>query len=263
MTVTATYEASLARVRVAATDAFSASYIKIDRTSDGVRYTTVRGAAALPAAGGVSIDDFEFDPNVVNTYQARSYSAVDALLGTQTQTVTPSIDRAWLKSVRRPFLNTGITVEDYSAIKRSSRAGTFEIPGRSYPVRVGDVASSRSWSYDLLTYSAAEAKSLEFLIASGDEGYLQVPPGFDIPGGYVDLGNMDKSRVSRPLSDARRRFTLQTYNIAAPAPTVVGYAATWAGILADFGSWTAVLAAFATWADVMEYVADPETVIVP
>ena len=263
MTVTATYEATLARVRVAATDAFSASYITIDRTSDGVRYTTVRGAARLTGGGGVSIDDFEFDPNVLNTYRARSFSAVDAPLGTQTQTITPTITQAWLKSVRRPFLNLAITVEDYSSLRRASRAGRFDVPGRSFPVRVGDVSTSRDWSYELLAYSLAEARDLEYLIASGDEGYVQVPPGFDIPGGYIDLGNMERSRVSRPLSDVRRRFSLQTYNIAAPAPTVVGYAATWAGILADFGSWAAVKAAFATWADVMEYVADPSTVVVP
>lgn len=263
MTVTATYDATLARVRVSATDAFSAATITIDRSTNGVLWTSVRGGVDLAASGGVSADDFEFDPNVVNTYRARSYSAVGALLGTETQTVTPSIDRVWLKSVRRPFLNLPVTVEDYSSIRRSSRAGSFDIPGRSFPVRVGDVASSRGWSYDLLTYTSAEAKGLEFLIASGDEGYVQVPPGFDIPGGYIDLGNMDKGRVSRPLSDARRRFTVQTYNIAAPAASVVGYASTWAGILNDFGSWTAVMAAFATWADVMEYVSDPETVIVP
>jgi hypothetical protein len=44
---------------------------------------------------------------------------------------------------------------------------------------------------------------------------------------------------------------------------VVGYTATWAALLADFGSWTAVLAAFPTWADVLEYVSDPSVVIVP
>lgn len=263
MTVTATYNGDLARVRVAATDAFTASYITIDRSTNGVHWKTVRGAEALPASGGVQVDDYEFTSDTLTTYRARSYSAVDALLGTQTGTVTPSIERVWLKSIARPFLNTAVTVRDYTPIKRASRAGLFSIPGRSYPVRVGDVASSRSWSMTTITYSAAEARALEFLISSGDVAYVQVPSGYDIPGGYVDLGDMDLARISRPLSDLRRQFTLPMIEVAAPAPTVVGYTATWAGIIAEFGSWTAVMAAFPTWADVMEYVNDPSIVVVP
>lgn len=262
MTVTATYNADLARVEVAATDAFSATTITIDRSTDGVRWTAVRGGVDLPA-GAAQVDDYEFEPNVLVTYRARSYSAVGALLGTQTDTETPTIDRVWLKSVARPFLNMKITVEDYAPITRASRSGVFEIPGRSFPVRVGDAAGSRAWALDVLTSTLVEARSLEYLVASGDVVHVQVPPAYDIPGGYVGLGDMSLSRVSRRLSDVRRRFALPMRQVAPPAPTVVGYTATWAGIIAEFGTWADVVAAFPTWADVMEYVSDPSTVIVP
>lgn len=262
MSLTATYDSALSRVQLSATDAYSAAYIVIQRSSDGVTWTTVRGATGL-APGAASIDDYEFAPNVLNTYRARSYSAVDALLGTDTQTVTPTITAPWIKSVSRPFLNMAVTVQDYGAIGRRSRAGIFEIPGRSFPVRVGDVASSRSWQLEVLTSTLTEARNLEFLAASGDVAYVQIPPGYDIPGGYVDLGDMTRGRVSRPLSDDRRLFTLPMREVAPPAASVVGYTAGWDAIIADFGSWTAVLAAFATWADLLEYVADPSVVIVP
>lgn len=263
MTVTLTYDATLARVRVAATDAFTAEYIVIQRQSNGVTWTTVRGATRLDAAGGVSIDDYEFDPNVINTYRARSYSAADSLLGTQSNTITPTIDRVWLKSVARPFLNTPIVVQDYAPISRSGRSGLFAVPGRSYPVRVGDVASSRSWSMTILTSTLTESRSVEYLVASGDVLNLQVPPSYDIPGGYVDVGQMTLARRSRTLADDRRLVTLPLTEIAAPSPNIVGYTATWAGLIAEFGTWADVLAAFPTWADVLEYVSDPSIVVVP
>lgn len=264
MSVTLTYDSSLARVRISGADTFTAAYMRVQRSINGLQWTTVRGGSAVvPSGGAGKLDDYEFVPGVINTYRVQSYSVVDVLLGTETSTITPSIDRVWLKSVTRPFLNIPVTVIDYSAPTRRSRAGLFEIPGRSYPVRVGDVSSSRAWSYELLTRDLTEARSLEYLIASGDTVYAQVPAGFDIPGGYIGLGDMSRARVSRKLSDDRRRFEVPATEVAAPGPLVVGYTATWAGLLADFGTWSAVVAAFPTWADVMEYVSDPSVVIVP
>lgn len=262
MTVTLTYDAALARVRIAVTDAFTADHIVIQRQSNGVTWTTVRGASALEASSA-SVDDYEFSPNVINTYRARSYSAADSLLGTESNTITATIDRVWLKSVARPFLNTEITVQDFSPISRRSQSGLFTVPGRSFPIRVGDVSSSRSWTLTALTRTQAEARSLEYLAAAGDVVNVQVPPAYDIPGGYVDLGDMTITRFSRALSDERRLISLPLTEIAAPSPDIIGYASTWAGILADFGTWADVLAAFPTWADVLEYVADPSVVIVP
>ena len=264
MTVTLTYDDALARVRVSAADTFTAAYVKVERSINGVSWATVRGASALvPSGGFAKIDDYEFAPGVVNTYRARSYSVVDALLGTESSTTTPSIDRVWLKSVSRPFLNMPVTIRDYGAISRSSRAGMFQVPGRSYPIRVGDVASSRSWSYEVLTRTLTEARNLEYLVSSGDVVYAQVPAGFDIPGGFVGLGDMTKSRVSRSLADDKRIFSLPMTEVATPAPTVVGFTATWDGIIAAFGTWADVLAAFPTWADLLEYVSDPSVVVVP
>lgn len=262
MAVTLTYDSMLSRVKVSAADSFSAAYITVERSTDGLRWTLVRGADHLDVSAA-QISDYEFTPGVINTYRARSFSAVDVVLGTETNTITPTIDRMWLKSVTRPFLNMPVTVRDYSPVSRKSRAGLFDIPGRSLPIRVGDAASSRSWTTEVITYNLLEARALEFLIESGDCVYVQVPSGFDIPGGYVGLGDMGLARISRPLSDGRRQFSLPMTAVAPPPPSVVGYTATWAGLLDEFGTWTAVLAAFPTWNDVLQHVADPETIVVP
>jgi hypothetical protein len=265
VSISITYDATLSRVRITGTPAAGTiDHMLIERSANGSQFVAVRGGSDVQlVSGSYALDDYEFAAGVLNTYRARAVSPVDVVLSTETGTITPSVAQVWLKSIARPFLNIPVTVIDYSEISRASRAVMFDVPGRSAPIRVGDVASSRGWTVDLLTRTPTEAKSVEFLVASGDVVYVQVPPDIDIPGGYVDIGSMSRPRISRTLADERRRFSLPMTNIAAPPPTIVGTTSSWAGILADFGSWTAVLAAFPTWADVLQYVSDPETVVVP
>jgi hypothetical protein len=217
----------------------------------------------VPGLGFVTVDDYEFAPGMVNTYRVRGFSDVDVQLSSETNTITPVIDRVWLKSIARPFLNRGVTTRDYSPPTRRSRAGRFDIGGRTLPVVVSPVMCGREWTHEVLTYSLEEAHAVDLLLASGDVIFIQVPPGYDIPGGYVGVSDIQRARISRPLSDDKRQFSVPVFECAAPGPDVVGYTATWEGLLAEYGSWTAVLAQFATWADVLEYVSDPETVLVP
>lgn len=264
MTVTLTYDAGLSRVQVSGPVDTLAVKGKIERSINGVQWAVVRGGSALdPVSSAVSIDDYEFVPGVVNTYRVRGLSAVDIVLSSETADMTPEIDHVWLKSVARPYLNREVTVIDYTPPQRRARSGVFEVGGRTMPVVVSELPTSRSWSLETLSPSVAEAHGLDLLLASGDIVYVQVPEGVDIPGGYVTIGDTDLARVSRPLSDGRRRHTIAMRECAAPGPDVVGYTSTWSGLLAEFGTWTAVLSAFPTWADVLEFVADPDTVIVP
>jgi hypothetical protein len=265
MTVNLTYDTGLSRVRVVGDVDAGSSYGVIERSSNGTQWTTVRGAGDLtPGVGDtVSADDYEFAPGVSNTYRVRGFSAVDVQLSSETASTTPVIDRVWLKSVARPYLNRAVVVQDYTAPTRRARAARFDIVGRSMPVVVSEVSSGREWSLRVMTYDLAEAHAVELLLASGDVLHVQVPPGFDIPGGYVGVGDQTRDRISRPLSDNRRLFSIPLYEAAAPGPDVVGFTATWEGLLAEYGTWTEVLAAFPTWADVLEFVTSPDTVIVP
>lgn len=217
----------------------------------------------IPGQAFVTVDDYEFDPGVVNTYRVRGFSPVDVQLSSETNTITPTIDRVWLKSIARPFLNRAVVTRDYSPPTRRSRSGRFDIVGRTLPIVVGQVMSGREWTHEVLTYSVEEAHAVDLLLASGDTLLVQVPPGFDIPGGYVGVSDIQRARISRTLSDGKRQFSIPMFECAAPGPDVVGYTATWEGLLAEYGTWAAVLAQFATWADVLEYVSDPETVLVP
>jgi hypothetical protein len=72
MTVTATYVNANGKVSVAVSGApAAATTTLIERTSDGVTWSAVRGAQALAlASGACSVDDYEYADGVVNTYRA-------------------------------------------------------------------------------------------------------------------------------------------------------------------------------------------------
>jgi hypothetical protein len=70
-----------------------------------------------------------------------------AYLNEQTDDITPTITEPWLKSVARPFLNQPVTFGgDTFAMERPARRGVFDVVGRSLPVAVSDVRSSRRYS---------------------------------------------------------------------------------------------------------------------
>lgn len=73
MTVTLTYDATLSRVRIDATALAAADYATVERSTDQIRWTTVRGGVEAVVTAGVlsTVDDYEFRPNVVNYYRVR------------------------------------------------------------------------------------------------------------------------------------------------------------------------------------------------
>lgn len=178
-----------------------------------------------------------------------------------TCTDTPII----LKSISRPFLNRAVTVVQRpdTAITRRSRAGVFDIVGRSYPVAVSDLRPSRQWTMYVRTYTHTDAAELDLILASGDPLFVHVPAGCaaSVPGGYVTVG--DTTQAWHPLRPTQCLWTLPLTEVAAPGPDVVGATITWQGVLNAYGSWAELIAANATWADLLANVGSASDVIVP
>src|SRR5690606_5446457 len=134
VTVLLSYDSQLSRVRITA-DGLPPEPVTVERSTDQVRWATVRGGAGItPADGEISLDDYEFAADVETWYRVAG----------QTASIPPVLDGVWLKSIARPYLNRPLPrVLDVSAIGRQSRSGVFEIVGRSRPVVVGSVRGSR------------------------------------------------------------------------------------------------------------------------
>lgn len=182
-----------------------------------------------------------------------------------TGSLTPTLDKVWLKSVERPFLNRSIRVRDYSEFTRPSRSGVFEVVGRSFPIAVTDVRSSKRFTLEVYAEDAADARDLDLVLASGDTMFLHVPSTgrlSTVPGGYVAVG--DTSELVLPTADLNLRvFSLPCTIVAPPGPEVVGVTYTCQGVLNDYATCTDLLAAFATILDLLDNVGSAEDVIVP
>lgn len=103
MTVTPTYMSDLSRVRVAFTGAPAiADYAKVERSTDGINWTTVRGGDVVDPAVGF-LDDFEFVAGVANTYRVSfvdngpitSVPAAGAAVTGNNASLTPPLPAGW------------------------------------------------------------------------------------------------------------------------------------------------------------------------
>lgn len=224
----------------------------VERSLDQITWTTVRGGASVTSndLGGIALDDYEFTPGVPNHYRV----AGDEV------SVTPNMVGVWLKSVARPFLNRQVTILDYSDVSRPSRSGTFEVVGRSDPIAVNDLRGSPRWTLDVLAETAAEAESIDLLLASGDTLLVHTHAGCDVPGGYVTVGDTNVRRLSR--QSARRGIAVPCTRSAAPGPDVVGAISNWQTVLNTYATWADVLAAHSSWSSLLELIGDPTDVVV-
>lgn len=265
MTLSAVYDPTLSRIELNMTAAVGAPVTAVfDRSVDGITWTTIRGGSDVPAdfdnAGPVY--DYEFPTGVLITYRVRGYDAGGVLTNTDTALSIRDLDDVWLKVPAAPFLNQPVSVWDRSEVTRRSRSGVFDIVGRSNPVMVGDVASSISYTLELQTTTLTEEENLDYLFASGEVVFLQLPSTVEyMQGGYFAVGNVSREPVNKV--SAMRRWTVPLTGVAPPGPGVVGSAYVWTNVLADYASWTAVIAGETTWADLLNNTGTPSDLIVP
>lgn len=74
MTVTLTHETTLSRVKITANGLAAADEATIERSTDQIRWTTVRGGTGVGVTAGVTdlpVYDYEFAPGVINYYRVR------------------------------------------------------------------------------------------------------------------------------------------------------------------------------------------------
>lgn len=262
MVVDLEYLDDLSRVR--ATITFvpgNASYLKMSRSTNPLQSDMVRGASNVLVVDSTAvIDDYEFPQGVEITYTVEAYSSSDELLSTATGTITVSLDVVWLKSIRFPFLNREVTVTAWSDITRDFRGGVFPVVGRSYPVAVTDLAGSRKFAIEVMLPTISKAKGIDYLLASGEPIYLQVPADCPIPQVYAVITDSSQRRAS--TRSERRIFALSLTETAAPRPSVVGTTNIWQEVINTFDTWEDFQSVYTNWETVLAVVSDPSVVVV-
>lgn len=245
-------------------------YATVDRTTDGVTYTTVRGASEVGVTTGCEletfVDDYEFPVGELITYRVRVFDEDGAVLFTTTCQITVTLDQVWLKSIGRPFLNIPVDcVLNPSPIVRRARNGIFPIVGRSFPVAVTDLRGSREVLLRVVTRTTEEREDLDLLLASGDPIYVQTPLAYPLPTMYAVIGDTAEARPvrNRLCDNDWRLWDLPLTEVAAPGPDVVGSTSTWQTVVNTYATWADVLAAHSSWASLLELIGDGSEVIVP
>jgi hypothetical protein len=223
----------------------------------------IQTAAANIAAGSYTITG---GAAAVSRAMTLAFGHVDYLT-TQTNSITPALTGVWIKSLRRPFLNRIVNVEDYSDPTRASRSGAFDIIGRTLPLGVADVMSGRRWTLTVYTTNLSDADDLDTVLAAGDIWFVHVPVDCTVPGGYVIVdGDVVRRRTKPPAakrSTPYRYFDVPLLEVATPDDDVAGSTSTWATVIAGYATWSDLIADKATWADVLELIGSAGEVIVP
>ena len=187
------------------------------------------------------------------------------IAGTESSSITPSLDgRAWLKSIRHPFLNRPIhraLAGGGQSIGRASRGSVFEVQGRSVPVAVTDIRSSREFTLTIQVPDEAAARDMDLTLASEDIFFIQVPPELapHMTGGYVRIG---ESTQHREADTIMWRFTIPCTVVAPPGPGVVGTTMTWGGVFRLYGSWEALVNSNPSWSELLATVGSPDDLVV-
>lgn len=231
----------------------------IERSTDLAHWTVVRGGSEADVdAGAGMVDDYEFSTLGTNYYRIRVLVA-EAAYWTLRDQIIAAVTTSWLKFPRFPFLNRPVVVTDFGTITRPSRAGVFQVVGRSLPVAVTDVRGSRQFDLELYTETLTAGDELETVLSAGDVVLLQTPGGCPVPGGYFAIGDLTVARTA--ARSERRYFTLPVTQVAGPDASLSAATITWRGLANRYATWGDVIAANATWGDVLELRGTPADLV--
>lgn len=248
----------------------SVDHAVIDRTTDNVTYTIVRGGGDVGVTTGCelerTVDDYEFPVGQLITYRVRTVTDDGDVVESTTCQIEVDLDDVWIKSIGRPFLNRIMRcVGNPSPVTRRARNGVFPIVNRSYPIAVTDLRMSRELPLTVVTKTTQERQDLDLLLASGDPVFVQAPLGHPVPTMYAVIGDTTEERpvLNRNCNNDWRLWTLPLTEVVAPGPDVVGSTSTWQTVVSTYATWADVMAAHDTWASVLELIGDGSEVLVP
>lgn len=260
MTVTLTYDNVLSRVQIEATSLdLSATEALVERSTDQVKWVTVRGAAEVVVVNGefaVPVSDYEFVSDTENFYRV-----TPDVGATETNSITPVLEFTWLKSLARPFLNMSFAQSEIvTEVRRGSRDGIFHVVGRSLPIAITDVRMSRQYGLRLVTRTFNLGNNLDALLASGDILFLHAPSSWPYRSAYFVPEMIERSlRWSTEWST----WTLAVVEVVAPGPDVIGSTSTYQTVVNNYATYNDVLLAHTEYAEILELIGSPDEVIVP
>lgn len=232
---------------------------------DGINGTPVANPDFEAEATGTTM--FTDDAGKMWTVEGNAFILNEILA---TTSITPlSQGDTWLKSIRWPLLNRNIGVPFYEVIQRASRAGVFNVKGRSLPIATDDIRASRQFTITIARKTPELRVDFDLVLAAGGNNFVHVPdedtsgcgPFAGMPGGYVNIA----ITTERHVVPGSRQFVfiLPLRIIAPPVKSVTGTTIVWNTVWRLYDDWNELWAANATWNDLWARVGLPEDLQFP
>ena len=222
------------------------------RRVTGGAWELVRGGAVDVVAGFMvrQVDDYEFPSGVDLDYRIEGVTSTGAIAQSAIVRRQSIADAPWIKFITQPSLNQRLEFMGRGEVARQSRTAVYDVQGRSDPVVVSDVHSSRRMTIRCKAETPTQAAALDNALRQGLACYVQVPETINTPSMYAVIG--DYSSEAPALKSMRSVFTINLVEVAAPPPSIVSPGATWAQLLLDYPTWEDVIAGASTWLDIAD-----------
>lgn len=199
MTVTLTYDSQLSRVRIDATSLGTAATALVERSTNQVNWTTVRGGTAVPVTGGTmtTLDDYEFSANVTNYYRvsypdAMSFVSAGTAAHAVNASVSPGLPAGWaqgdllllLAAIRNSGAGTPDTPAGYTLLVDAANVRLYgKIAGSSESgptvTFTGGVANADT-SAQMAALRGVALNPVDFATALNSSAQDIITPGFDL-----------------------------------------------------------------------------------
>lgn len=221
--------------------------------------TPVRGATSdmtmLTVVGDDAVaEDYEAPLGTPVQYLVKLWTGTAYLSATSTPTTlpTPPDTEVVIKDPQQPARWTTATVETVPDWQRSARQGVNPIRGRSRPIIISDVRSSRTGQITLVTETDGDRDQLWWVLESGAPLLIQWPTTWHESDMYVAVGDVVEAHLTPVATYADRGWTAPLTEVDRPVGGVVGSAdRTWQNVLDGNADWLAVLNGATSWLDVL------------
>ncbi|MFD5198803.1 hypothetical protein ACFWM7_01270 [Streptomyces sp. NPDC058375] len=131
---------------------------------------------------------------------------------------------------------------------RRARQGVNPVRGRSRPIVISDVRTSREGTMTLVTETAEDLASMWWLLETGNVLLIQWPSLWGERDVYVSIGDVVEAPVIEYAEYTDRTWTIPLTEVDRPIGGVTGSAGrTWATVLSDHTDAMDLLTSYASW----------------
>ncbi|WNI28659.1 hypothetical protein [Streptomyces sp. ITFR-6] len=134
---------------------------------------------------------------------------------------------------------------------RKARQGINAIRGRTRPVIISDVRTSREGTMTLVTETGQDLADMWWLLETGNTLLIQWPSLFGEPDAYVQIGDVTEAPIVDFAEYRDRTWSIPLIEVDRPIGGSVGSAGrTWQTVADTNADWLAVMSAATSWLDV-------------